>query len=671
MTVRDERDTWLAGLARAGNGRARDELLASHWRLLYHIVGCGLLDQADVDHALSALAERLRHTAPDSEPVRGWFAAEARRLVRSRRRPGRAGSDGPDFVATAVAGLGLTGQAQHLVEALRWLAPHDRDTFALWWLAETGELTAAEVEAASGHSPSEADDRVRRMAPRLDAARLVVAALAAEPVCGDLALLAGGTARHPQPHRRSRVAAHVSECARCVTELEPIGPLLGSLGLVPAPAVPPPAPRGTASSRSSVAPSVDAPTRRRNTIWRRLARSRGTAAPSAGSPAPIDAAAPPAAGRPEAGQRGVGGAPDAAGPVDRAARRGAAGSERYSGRRGSAAGWSDLAMSGADLADPPAFASGPAVRDDSTAAPLDAATASRGSAMGSAMGAASVRRPANPGGSAGAGLRRRQAFLVTAGAHLWTSVRGLVSGAADIASAFRYRGRRFKSDGLPRRAILVALLIAMLVVVGVVANGTTRSAAPVHNPGPVTTTAAAEPSPAAVTTAPATPPAKGIAPPARAVAPDRTPVAGPTSAAAPTTPRPPVTTSYEAEAARFIGASEVMIMPEASGGRIVHKLGTGNNPYGYTERGAIEFTVNAPSARRYTLTVYYVDGDRQRTAYARLNGGQWQAWSFQPGGWGRVMSATFPLDLRAGANSLYFHNPADWMPRLDRITITG
>ncbi|MCW6009731.1 hypothetical protein K1W54_35105 [Micromonospora sp. CPCC 205371] len=744
MTVRDERDTWLAGLARAGHGRALDELLERHWSLIHHIVGCGLVEHSDVDRALTTLAARLRDTAPDGgEQVRAWFAAEARRQVRSSRRSGRVGADGPDFAATAVAGLGLTGQARHLAEPPRWLAPHDRDTFALWWPAESGELTAAEVAAASGGSPSDSDARVRRMAPRLDAARRLVAALAADPVCGDLALLAGGTARRPEPHRRDRLATHVAECSRCATDLEPVEPLLGSLGLVPAPAVPAPASRPSAQSRSAAAASTMAnPDRRQNSGggWRRFTRPRGPALPPPPDPSPWpnapsspdlspspdpspspDAAAAP--GVPSSSNAaflpGAASVPDAAsspgaalpsnafsaadssspraafppgmsGSSDSALQRGAAGARRYAGRRNSTASWGDLATGGAD---PDA---GDLTVLDSRGSVAGSAgvrrmAGSRGSGgTGGSSGWSSWRgssaRPrsehgpravvASRAGSAAAALPTRLAgplaWAAEAGLRGAAAVRGLASRVAAATSGLRYRGRRFRPTGLPRRAILVALAVAMFVVVAVVANRATRSAAPVHDPEPVITTTAPEPSPAAVTTAPGTPPAIGLAPPARAAAPDRTTGPGVTSAAAvPPAARPPATTSYEAEAARLSGAAEATTMPGASGGRVVHKLGTGtSNPYGYTERGAIEFSVNAPTSRRYTVTVYYVSGE-QRTAYVRVNSGQSQAWTFRPAAWNEVTSATFQLDLRAGPNTVYFHNPAYWMPRLDRLTVTG
>jgi hypothetical protein len=289
---------------------------------------------------------------------------------------------------------------------------------------------------------------------------------------------------------------------------------------------------------------------------------------------------------------------------------------------------------------------------------------------------AGPRAVARRAGSATAGLRDRLAgpiaWTCEAGLRGAVAVRGLVSHVADATSGLRYRGRRFRPTDLRRRAILVALAAVMLVVVAVVANNATRSAAPVHDPGPAATTTVPEPSPAAVTTIQGTPPAIGLAPPARAAAPERTPGPGLTSAAAvPPTPRPPATTSYEAEAARLSGAAETITTPGSSGGRVVHKLGTGtSNPYGYTERGAIEFIVNASTARRYTIAVYYVSGE-QRTAYVRVNSGQSQAWTFGAGGWNQVTSATFQLDLRAGTNSIYLHNPAYWMPRLDRLTVTG
>lgn len=248
MTVSDGRETWLVGMAKAGHQRALDELMERYRPLVYHIVGHGLGDRADVDKVLRQVMEQIQLEVQNpSDPglARGWFAVSAIRQVREVRRlrrptPGGRSAE-PDFVAIAIARLGLSGQVRQFAEATRWLAPYDWDVLALWWLTETGELTRDEFETALGLAAEEADVRQRRMRARLEAARHVVAALEADPRCADLAVLAGTAAEWPQPQRRDLLSRHIRECDRCAAhpaQLAPVEQMPARIGMVPPPARP-------------------------------------------------------------------------------------------------------------------------------------------------------------------------------------------------------------------------------------------------------------------------------------------------------------------------------------------------------------------------------------------------------------------------------------------------
>lgn len=155
-----------------------------------------------------------------------------------------------------------------------------------------------------------------------------------------------------------------------------------------------------------------------------------------------------------------------------------------------------------------------------------------------------------------------------------------------------------------------------------------------------------------------------------------TPSAAPTSRP-PTTPpastptgndNGSVTTAVEAEDALLGGAAEVLAEPAASGGRLVHQIGTdqaGNS-------GQLVFNeVTVARASRYALTVAYVTGE-DRNALLAVNGERPLLLRFpSSGGWSTVATQTFTIELRAGRNRLAFSNPAEFAPRIDKIDILG
>ncbi|GAA4696775.1 hypothetical protein [Phytohabitans rumicis] len=244
--------------------------------------------------------------------------------------------------------------------------------------------------------------------------------------------------------------------------------------------------------------------------------------------------------------------------------------------------------------------------------------------------------------------------------------------AAEI-SRYVYQGRRRVGEFIsPRQrqariATITVGVVALLLVVIVAAispDGEEPAgqglALPTEQPPPAEATAAeglgsatpGEPG----TTAPATPSRT----PRRSTAPAIPPP--------PRTPAGPTTTYYEAEDALLIGAAEVSNMPEASGGQIVHDLGTDQ----YGRSGQISFTrVTVPIATRYALTVFYVSGENRYALLSVNNGPAYQLGFPSNGGWDRVGRQTFTISLNAGQNSLTFSNPYGWAPRLDRISILG
>ncbi|MEH1128324.1 hypothetical protein [Micromonospora sp. CPCC 206061] len=157
------------------------------------------------------------------------------------------------------------------------------------------------------------------------------------------------------------------------------------------------------------------------------------------------------------------------------------------------------------------------------------------------------------------------------------------------------------------------------------------------------------------------------------------PTTGPPGSPSPTTPSVSptntssgpggsVTTSVEAEDALLVGTAEVLAEPAASGGRLVHQIGTdqaGN-------AGQLVFNeVTVARATRYALTVAYVSGE-DRNVLLAVNGQRPLLLRFpSSGGWNTVATQTFTIELRAGRNRLAFSNPTYFAPRIDKINLLG
>ncbi|MEV7414484.1 sigma-70 family RNA polymerase sigma factor [Streptomyces sp. NPDC089919] len=248
----DKIGTELVRSAQSGDLRAQDELIAAYLPLVYNIVGRAMNGHHDVDDVvqetmLRALDGLGTLRSPDS--FRSWLVAIAMNVIRSHWHTQQAGfgsgpldearelaDPGADFVDLTVVRLNLSGQRRETAEATRWMEPEDSALLSLWWLECAGELTRHEVAAALELSPQHTAVRVQRMKAQLDASRVVVRALAENPLCPRLAAETGVWDGRPSALWRKRIARHARACAHCSGlwhGLVPAEGLLAGLLLVP------------------------------------------------------------------------------------------------------------------------------------------------------------------------------------------------------------------------------------------------------------------------------------------------------------------------------------------------------------------------------------------------------------------------------------------------------
>lgn len=249
----ETRETALIKAAQKGDPEAQDRLVASYLPLVYNIVGRALNGHADVDDVVQDSVLRMLRGLPSlrtPKSFRSWFVAITMNEIRGHWRERSAGEmtadrmedahdvvdPAADFVELTIVRLGLTGQRREAAEATRWLDDEDRELVSLWWLETAGELSRAEVASALDLSPQHTAVRVQRMKERLEASRVVVRALAADPRCvllEDLTVMWDGA---PSALWRKRLARHARECTVCAghrSGLVPAEGLLVGLALVP------------------------------------------------------------------------------------------------------------------------------------------------------------------------------------------------------------------------------------------------------------------------------------------------------------------------------------------------------------------------------------------------------------------------------------------------------
>ncbi|MGW1747699.1 sigma-70 family RNA polymerase sigma factor [Streptomyces sp. NPDC002092] len=241
----------LVAAARGGDPEAQDALVSAYLPLVYNIVGRALNGSVDVDDVVQETMLRALDglgglRTPES--FRSWLVAIAMNEIRKHWQnrqvtPGTVeeaeelADPGADFVDLTLVQLQLSGQRQETARATRWLEPDDRGLLSLWWLECAGELTRAEVAAALELSPQHTAVRVQRMKAQLEAARVVVRALDAQPPCLELRGMLGTWDGRPSALWRKRIARHARGCGRCSglwSGLMPVEGLLAGLALVAA-----------------------------------------------------------------------------------------------------------------------------------------------------------------------------------------------------------------------------------------------------------------------------------------------------------------------------------------------------------------------------------------------------------------------------------------------------
>jgi RNA polymerase sigma factor (sigma-70 family) len=247
-------DTDRLGADGRGERQAGREQLADHLPLVYNVVGRALNGHPDTDDVVQETMLRAVDGLPalrEPAAMRSWLVAIAMNQVRHRHRAKQAArtagsldearelaDPAGDFVGLTITRLGLSGQRREVAEATRWLDEGEREVLALWWQEAAGQIGRAELAAGLELSPQHAAVRVQRVKERLDAARLVVRALAARPGCPELAELTAPWDRVPGALWRKRIARHARDCRRCLgqaRDLVPAEGLLAGLVLVPVP----------------------------------------------------------------------------------------------------------------------------------------------------------------------------------------------------------------------------------------------------------------------------------------------------------------------------------------------------------------------------------------------------------------------------------------------------
>ncbi|MFJ5261223.1 sigma-70 family RNA polymerase sigma factor [Streptomyces sp. NPDC088387] len=271
-----EGEAALVKAAQRGEQRARQELAAAYLPLVYNIVGRALNGHADVDDVVQETMIRALNSLGslrDPDSFRSWLVAITMNRIRGHVHAHRTEAlvDGSlneahdvpdpasDFVELAILRLGLSGQRREVAEASRWLDADDRALLSLWWLEAAGRLSRAEVAAAMELTPQHTAVRVQRMKGQLEASRVIVRALAADPRC----ILLDDVVAHwdgvPSALWRKRLVRHTRDCTVCGglgNGLAPAEGLLVGLALVPAAG----ALAGTATEEFALASAEGEPT---------------------------------------------------------------------------------------------------------------------------------------------------------------------------------------------------------------------------------------------------------------------------------------------------------------------------------------------------------------------------------------------------------------------------
>lgn len=223
--------------AQDGDTQAVRALVADHLPLLYTLVTRAAGPAVDVGDVLGRTATLAAAGMPglaDPENFRPWLLGAALRFLWTAEE-----ASGDPMWPVAVTGDDADQREQALA-AIHWLVADDRELLSMWWLEASGELTRAEVVAACGLSPAQAETRLRQVEARFEDARTVIRTLGATPPCTALAALLQHWDGRPSDRQRRQIARHATDCTHCsarADDLIPADRLLRGTPLV----APPPA----------------------------------------------------------------------------------------------------------------------------------------------------------------------------------------------------------------------------------------------------------------------------------------------------------------------------------------------------------------------------------------------------------------------------------------------
>ena len=125
----------------------------------------------------------------------------------------------------------------------------------------------------------------------------------------------------------------------------------------------------------------------------------------------------------------------------------------------------------------------------------------------------------------------------------------------------------------------------------------------------------------------------------------------------------PVVYEAESSADTLAGGASVADCGACSGGKKIGNLG-GSGTLTIPD-------VTVSKAGTYLVAIAYVDGDSSRTVVVTVNG---TAFKLPLSGtnnndWGTPQTVTVPVQLKAGANTIQFGNPTDYVSDIDKITL--
>ncbi|MFF9473579.1 sigma-70 family RNA polymerase sigma factor [Streptomyces roseolus] len=238
----------LVVAARAGDDRAREELIAAYLPLVYNIVGRALNGHADIDDVVQETLLRVVRDLPTvraPESFRSWIVSITLRQINTHlhrkhalaerttviEEASRIPDAGAEPVDVALLRLHVSDERRRVVEAARWLDPDHRTMLSLWWQECAGLLSREDIAAATGLTVAHVGVRLQRMREQLELCRTIVASLEADPRCPGFEETVTGWDGLRTSVWRKRMARHTRDCPVCApattgrvpAELLPLG----------------------------------------------------------------------------------------------------------------------------------------------------------------------------------------------------------------------------------------------------------------------------------------------------------------------------------------------------------------------------------------------------------------------------------------------------------------